>query len=292
MIQTITSGNVTAKINTFGGELTSLTKDGKEYIWQGDPASWKDQAPILFPIVGKSRNGMLRIKGKDYPMGSHGFVRRMELEVTEQTEDSVTLSLTQNEETKKHYPWDFAFSVRFSLDASKLTCSLLVENTDKEPIIFGLGGHPGFNVPLNAGECFEDYQLEFEKEEVLKSNRISDEIEILKTKDLILESGRVLPLKHDQFNNDAMIFEDIESRWVKLVHKDTKAGIHFSYEDFPVLAVWTTDEAHAAPFVCLEPWIGMGFREGESTDIQERYGLQTLQPKEKFAASFSAEIID
>ena len=26
---------------------------------------------------------------------------------------------------------------------------------------FGLGGHPGFNVPLEAGLSFEDYCLEF-----------------------------------------------------------------------------------------------------------------------------------
>ena len=27
---------------------------------------------------------------------------------------------------------------------------------------FGLGGHPGFNVPLTEGKRFEDYRLRFE----------------------------------------------------------------------------------------------------------------------------------
>lgn len=35
-----------------GAMLTSMIKDGTEYLWQGDEAHWSGQAPICFPIVG------------------------------------------------------------------------------------------------------------------------------------------------------------------------------------------------------------------------------------------------
>lgn len=294
MIKTIQSGNVTASIDSKGAQLISLQKDGKEYVWQRDPAFWEDCAPILFPVVGRCRNDRIRIKGKEYPMDAHGFVQNMELEVYREETDSITFALRQNEETKKSYPWDFFFTVTFRLDGNKLIAELKVENTDKETIWFGLGGHPGFNVPMNEGEKFEDYQLEFETEEILYSNRvIMEEVAILPDgKDLILDSGRILPLEHSLFNNDALIFEDIRSKWVKLVHKDTKAGLHFSYEDFPVLAIWTREEPFVAPYVCLEPWIGMGYRTNEGDDIEKKYGIKSLEAGKSFSASFITEIID
>ena len=75
MIVTIQSGNVSAQIDSFGGQLLSFEKDGKEYIWQRNPAYWNSCAPILFPVVGRLRNKVLSVKGRDYPMTMHGFVR-------------------------------------------------------------------------------------------------------------------------------------------------------------------------------------------------------------------------
>ena len=39
-----------------GAMLTSMIKDGTEYLWQGDEAHWSGQAPICFPIVGVIKN--------------------------------------------------------------------------------------------------------------------------------------------------------------------------------------------------------------------------------------------
>ena len=40
-----------------------------------------------------------------------------------------------------------------------------VKNTDSRTICYSIGAHPGFNIPLEEGESFEDYQLEFEQTE-------------------------------------------------------------------------------------------------------------------------------
>ena len=46
-------------IDDLGAELVSIydKKYSRELIWQGDPAWWKRQAPILFPNVGKFYGG-------------------------------------------------------------------------------------------------------------------------------------------------------------------------------------------------------------------------------------------
>lgn len=293
MTQTIQSGNVSAVIDLLGGQLLSFEKDGKEYIWQRNPKYWESCAPLLFPVIARLKDKKLTVHGKDYPMTMHGFVRDSMLQIAEKSENSVTMFMTNTPETEKLYPFHFRFSVTFTLEGDKLTTSFAIENTGKEEMLFCLGGHPAFNVPIAAGEQFTDYQLEFEKEEILESNHVNDDESISASKkDMILDSGRILPLKRNLFNNDAMIFENIESRRVDLVHKTTGKGIRFCYPDFTTLAVWTRGEPSDAPYVCLEPWLGMGFRDNETSDLEQKYDVQHLMPGSVFTASFSAEIID
>ena len=64
------------RVRTRGGELVSLrNREGTEYIWQGDPAFWSGQNPILFPIVGSLKDGRVDINGRTFEMGRHGFAR-------------------------------------------------------------------------------------------------------------------------------------------------------------------------------------------------------------------------
>lgn len=39
-VMTITNGHVTVTIDSMGAQLTSLALDGREYLWQADPAWW------------------------------------------------------------------------------------------------------------------------------------------------------------------------------------------------------------------------------------------------------------
>lgn len=292
MTEKITNGELSAEIDSFGSQLISLKKGGVEYIWQRDPEFWDECAPILFPTIGRPKDDVLTIDGKDYPMPGHGFIRISELSLIDKTPDSVTYMLSDNDMTRELYPWSFKFYSKFIIRDGKLVNELTVENTDSCEIYFSLGGHPAFNVPMFEGEKFTDYKLEFEKEEVLESNIVADPVCILsQEKELILSEGRELPIKRSLFHNDAMIFERIQSDWVKLINGEGK-GVKFYYKDFPTLAVWTRGEPSEAPFVCLEPWIGMAVRDNETGDIKDKYDIRCLKPEEKFTAEFSIEIID
>ena len=95
-------------VNTLGAELNSYSSpEGKEYIWNSDPAYWLRSSPLLFPAVGNVRNGETVIKDHIYQMPKHGFCKESEFEVTKQTKNSITFLLKANEETQKHYPYQF-----------------------------------------------------------------------------------------------------------------------------------------------------------------------------------------
>ena len=60
-------------IDDLGAELVSIydKKYSRELIWQGDPAWWKRQAPILFPNVGKFSGGEYLSQGRHYVQDQH-----------------------------------------------------------------------------------------------------------------------------------------------------------------------------------------------------------------------------
>ena len=77
-IVTIKNAEFTVGIKTKGAEITSVKDNsGKEYIWQGDPQFWKDQAIVLFPVVGRLDDGKYSFGGKEYEMDIHGFAKDM-----------------------------------------------------------------------------------------------------------------------------------------------------------------------------------------------------------------------
>ena len=96
MYYTLRNDTLCLTINTLGAEIVSLkSADGVEYLWQGDPKYWGDRAPHLFPFIGRLTNNSYQHLGKVYPMNIHGFAAAMEFTLVEQTENTITLELTE-----------------------------------------------------------------------------------------------------------------------------------------------------------------------------------------------------
>ena len=106
MLKTLENDILRLTVDTHGAEIHSLVaKDtGIEYIWQADPNYWQRHAPILFPIVGKLKNGQYEYDGTVYRMPGHGFARDKEFEFSGQTENSLEYTLTYDEDTLRMYP--------------------------------------------------------------------------------------------------------------------------------------------------------------------------------------------
>ncbi|MDP9042893.1 MAG: aldose 1-epimerase family protein, partial [Bacteroidota bacterium] len=154
-------------VSTKGAELQSITGKafGIEYLWNGNPAFWAKKSPILFPIVGSLKNNSYSYQGKSYTLPRHGFARDMDFQVEKQSLKDITFLLKSNSETKTNYPFDFEFRIKYQLQADELSTEYQISNTGNGVLLFSVGGHPAFNLPLTAGTEFSDYYLKFDETE-------------------------------------------------------------------------------------------------------------------------------
>ncbi len=132
-------------ISAQGAELQSIyNKETEiEYLWNGNPQFWAKRSPVLFPIVGELKNQTYLYKGKSYSMSRHGFARDMPFTVTEQSEHSITFSITDTPQTMAAYPFHFRFSIQYTLDEDRLYTIYYVENIGEDKMYFSVGRTSG-----------------------------------------------------------------------------------------------------------------------------------------------------
>ena len=274
-------------IKSIGAELCSIVNKltGKEYMWQGDPAFWASHAPILFPIIGALKNDTYFVEGKEYHLPKHGFFRNNEAVVLKRHEnDHLVFSLKFSEETLEAYPFKFEFEVSFILKGKSLEVKHEVFNLDEEPIYFSVGGHPAFNVPLFPGETYEDYYLEFDQKMELKTAVLSKDGLISNKSETILNDENKIHLRKDLFNNDALIFVAIPSKNINLVSEHSGKILTVEYSDFENLGIWAKPNA---PYVCIEPWLGIADFEDTDQDLKNKKGINKLMPSQIFSATYT-----
>ncbi len=273
----LSNASLTAAVRTRGGELVSLRDQaGAEYIWQGDPAFWSGQNPILFPIVGSLRDGKVGINGRTYEMGRHGFARQSEFTLTDQASDFAVLELRESPETLSRFPFPFTLRVRHQLLENGFSTAFSVENPGETPLPFCIGAHTAIRCPLLPGERFEDYELVFDQPEDADSLLLNAQGLIRGGgKEPMLHSGKVT-LDYEVFRRlDTIIFQGLRSQRVSLRHKDTGRGVSLDFREFPMIAFWTKS---GAPFLCMEPWHGCAAYTGESGRFQDKPHVITLAP--------------
>ncbi len=278
MIFELKKGALRATAQTRGGELASLRDGGgREYIWEGDPAFWPGQNPILFPIVGSLLNGKIQINGTTYEMGRHGFARGMEFAPVEQGEDFVALELRETEETLACYPFPFSLRVTHRLLEDGFSTAFSVQNTGGSPMPFCIGGHTAIRIP--EGERFEDFHLLFDQAETADSHLLSPQGIILHDgRKAMLDGTGTLALDYQDFAQmDTLIFSMLRSGNVSLVHRETGRGVRLDFHEFPMVAFWTKP---GAPFLCMEPWLGCAAWDNESGQFEDKLFCATLQPGE------------
>ena len=104
MIYTISNEILTVQVNTLGGELISVKKDGKERLWQNENGGWAGHAPVLFPVCGDCT---MIVRGKEYPIKKHGFARNSEFELQGINKTELTMQNTyqhdRQQDHKCHY---------------------------------------------------------------------------------------------------------------------------------------------------------------------------------------------
>lgn len=271
MLLTIQNEHIVVAADTLGAQLMSIcAADGTEYLWQGDKTYWADRSPLLFPFVGRLTDGSYKYGGKVYPLQIHGFARKLEFTPIHQEKTSMTMELRATEETLAVYPFAFSLQITYTLEEATLKICYSVENLSDSVMPFGIGGHPGFRVPLVEGERFEDYCLEFS--EACQPDRVGFSPAVyLNGQDerYPLEDDVRIPLRHELFDEDAIVLKNM-AREVCLRSNLSGKGLRVSYPDMPYLGIWHRPQTDA-PYVCIEPWSTLPSRQ----DVVEDFGCKS-----------------
>lgn len=285
MLHTIKNNIITATINDLGAELISLKFNNVDILNNPITSTWNKVSPILFPVVSKLHNESYLVNETTYFISKHGFARNMIFDVVLKNESSITFKLSASSETIKYYPFNFELYVSYVLDNNNLKVDIKVKNTDNKDIYFMIGGHPGFKVPFYDNEKYEDYYLEFEKNETC-TNRLVLNGSISNEYISYLKNENKIQLEHSLFNNDALILNNLSSKYVDIKSNNHKGYIRFYFEGFETLAIWATNTDNTR-FVCLEPWSGINI---DYQKINYKIGSNKLNIKEEKTYSYTIQV--
>ncbi len=251
-------------VDTHGAELSSIFNKNTdtEMLWQGDPQFWGRKSPVLFPLVGKYKNGKTVYNGNEYHLGQHGFARDCDFTIFEQTANKLSFILESDDNTLTKYPFKFRLTCSFELTENKIIVGWNVENTDDRTIHFSIGAHPAFY-------CKKDETALSMNSEKLKYSLINSDGLYMSPKYDIDSS---FTLDEGVFDNDALIIENSNVTEVTLIDEKPYLTVKFDAEIF---GIWSPAKKNA-PFVCIEPWYGRCDAEDFDGDITQREWSNSL----------------
>ncbi|MEW6336000.1 MAG: aldose 1-epimerase family protein [Acidobacteriota bacterium] len=275
---------VRAEIAPQGAEPTSLRLLDRdvEFLWQGDPAYWGRQAPLLFPIVGRLHGDRYTWMEREYHLPQHGFARDLVFRLIGRGGAWATFELRESDETLENYPFEFRLAVTHRVAGGSLRTSMTVDNPGDEPLPFSIGAHPGFRCPLRAGEALDAYTVRFEEPETADRLIVEDGL-IGAESEPFLRGEREVRLSDTLFDRGALVFSGLRSDRVRLAGPGG-SGVELTFTGFPYFGIWSKP---GAPFVCLEPWCGIADRAGHDGDLAAKEGLIWLPPGGRFAREIS-----
>ena len=276
----IESPSLIVQLTTKGAEMKRLfSKEWhRELLWLGDQKTWNRSAPVLFPIVGRLKDDEYQLHGKTIKLGQHGFARDFEFKCLECTKNEAEFFLEATQESFKFFPFCFELRVRYKIEGSKVHISYFVKNVDRQEIFFSIGAHPAFET-----SDLSQYEIVFEKEEKdyyqLKNGLVNfKDPKAFKRKN-------ILPSK-ELFKDDALIFKKVKSKYIDLVDHKRNEIIRVQ-SSAPYWGVWGKDHV---PFICLEPWFGVGDTIESTKDFTQKEGIIALDQEEIFGFSYSIEM--
>lgn len=274
---TIKNNKLQVIVKSFGAELNSIKKINSdyEYLWQGDSAYWKRQAPILFPIVGRLLEDSFNYQDNTYNMTQHGFARDSEFSCVESSTDRVLFKLVSSDSSLKKYPFTFELYLGYELIADYIKVTYKVINMDSKVMPFSIGAHPAFNwdKSLEANFSFP--------EKVVSSCLVSSK-GIVEGPEVSLEETVVTDVL---FHNDALIYKGLDST----TFRNGEIGIEMNFNGFPYVGLWSLPTG--APFVCIEPWYGIGDYSDHDKNILTKEGMISLNTGEVFEAFYTIKPI-
>jgi galactose mutarotase-like enzyme len=267
---TLSAGGAQLVVARRGAEARAWRVGDVDLLWPGDAAIWDQIAPILYPVVGWTRDGA-RVAGRHYPLGLHGFAARSDFVVETAGAASARLSLKDDAATRALYPFAFELAVEYRLAASALTIVLEVANPGDAPAPYACGLHPGFRWPFASG-ARDRAVVRFDHDEPAEVPVIAPGGLIGGARRAIPLKDRVLTLSDRLFAGDALCFLNPASRALRFEQADGSA-IAMDFSGFDRAALWMRP---GAPFLCLEAWTGYSDPDGFTGELADKPSMRLL----------------
>ena len=274
------------RISSKGAELQSVVCEGIERMWSGDPAVWGRRAPLLFPLIGRLRDGWYANGGERVDAPMHGFCRDRAFAAEQVSGTHARFETTSDEGTRAVFPIDFLLRVDFSLEGATIVKTHTVENAGEVPMPFELGGHEAYETRLLPGERMADYYVRFEGADALGMFDMDEEgILALPKIEVPLEDGR-LTKTPEQLGIDTVVLENVPGGRVVLASAANPHEVEVEFPDFPYLGIWTKAGQADARYLCLEPWSALPDALFSPRELAEKPGVRVLAPGERATLAY------
>lgn len=292
----IGSDELTLAVSPVGAEMRSIVCDGIERLWCGDPAVWGRRAPLLFPLIGRLRDGYYELDRRRIEAPTHGFCRDRAFAITDRSDASVAFATCDDNETHAVYPFAFRLEVAYAVEGATIEKTLRVENTGATPMPFEIGGHEAYATCLAPGETMTDYFVSFgDADTTGGASGTIDRLEMFAMDDNgILDLPKItVPLDHgrltqtpEQLGIDTIVLENVPGSTVTLACAKSDRAVTVEFPGFPYLGIWTKPMGDATRYLCLEPWSALPDAHFSPRELSEKPGVRTLAPGETCELSY------
>lgn len=263
------SGAARVTVSPRGAELQAWSVAGHDILWTPDRTVWDAVAPILFPVVGWTRGGSIKVDGRSYPLGLHGFAAKRHFAVEVKTPTSLSLVDCSDEHTRALYPFDYRLTIDFALGDETLSCTASVTNEGSRPMPYAIGFHPGFRWPLDRPAT-----VTFDKAEEQSVPVITPDGLFARERRPVALEGRTLTVTRDLMAREALCFLGLRS--AGLTYETGGFGrLRIEHEDFPHVALWSRPPA---PYLCIESWTGHGDPDDFEGELCDKPSMGLLPP--------------
>lgn len=142
-MKTISNEQLSIQVSPHGAELCSIFANGKEYLWQADPAFGNVTLlsySLLSEVYGKMNIAMkgflIRLPNMDLPAtwNLRLFLKK----------DEIHYRLISNGETLQKYPFPFCLEIGYRIQGKQIEVIWKVKNTGDKEMHFQIGAHPAF----------------------------------------------------------------------------------------------------------------------------------------------------
>lgn len=238
--------------------------------------------PVLFPFSGRTFDqGDIFFwkdpRGARRPMPLHGLARQADFEVVRADAGGFEARMIPGDEAREAYPFQYEFTVAYRFASAGLSCEFRLANRGPDPIPWFAGWHFYFTLPWTAGARRSDYSIRIPAARRFREDARGRLIPgpPLQPEENMANPGLVGTTHAGPGAAEAVLREkggpDGET-WIR----NGTAG--------PDACFITWTESEAAPYFCVEPWMG------PPNAWENRAGLHWVQPGASESASVDVAV--